>query len=207
MRPGFLRIFGIFVGAMFVGGCAASSDDDLPTVVLETELGDIYVEVDIARAPLSAASFLAYVDAGLYSGAVFYRTVSPANDNGTPPISVIQGGVADESDEMPAVAHESTESTGIRHTDGVISLARSAPGTASGGAFFICIGDQPALDFGALRNPDGQGFAAFGRVFRGMEVARAIHGRDASGPSDSPYMQGQMLSEPVRIVGARRIER
>ena len=71
----------------------------------------------------------------------------------------------------------------------------------------LCIGDQPALDFGALRNPDGQGFAAFGRVFRGMEVARAIHERDASGPSDSPYMQGQMLSEPVRIVSARRIER
>ncbi len=183
---------------------ACSQPPSSPVVVLETDVGDIVIEVDVERAPLSARSFLEFVDNGYYEGAVFYRTVHPANDNGNPPISVIQGGLLEEPAGVTAVAHESTRDTGILHTDGVISLARSAPGTASGGAFFICIGDQPALDFGALRNPDGLGFAAFGRVVAGMDVVRAIHGRDANGPAESPYMQGQILTEFVDIRGARR---
>ncbi len=174
-------------------------------VILETDLGEIEIAVDTTHAPVSAGSFLEFVDRGLYEGASFYRTVRPDNDNGSPIISVIQGGVQDPSISLPPVAHETTEDTGILHTDGVVSLARSEPGTASGAAFFICIGDQPSLDFGGTRNPDRQGFAAFGRVLSGMDVVHAIHREDASAASDSDYTKGQILTRPIRIRAARRV--
>jgi len=180
------------------GACAAT------TVALETELGTIEIEVFEHAAPLSSGSFLAFVDTGLLDGGAFYRTVSPDNDHGKPPISVIQGGVTDEGDYPAPVAHETTDMSGIRHENGIVSLARAEVGTASGAAFFICIGDQPGLDFGGLRNPDAQGFAAFGRVIAGMDVVHAIHQREAKGPSESPYTEGQILSEPVRILSASR---
>lgn len=174
------------------------------TVTLVTSLGSIDIEVDLARAPVSAGDFLKYVDQGRYAGAAFYRTVRTDNDHGQPIIEVIQGGLTDLSLELPAVVHETTRQTGIRHTDGVISLARGAPGSGGGAAFFICIGDQPALDFGGMRNPDGQGFAAFGRVTSGMDVVHAIHQRPADGPADDAYVAGQILSEPVVILRATR---
>lgn len=175
-----------------------------PVVILETDLGEISIEVYEDRAPLSAGSFLAFVDAGYYDNAAFYRTVTPESDNGSPRISIIQGGVLDTDKVLPPVAHETTEQTDVLHGDGVISLARGAPGTGSGAAFFICIGENPGLDFGATRNPDGQGFAAFGRVISGMDVASRIHGRDAKGPSESEYTKGQVLSEFVPILSASR---
>jgi peptidyl-prolyl cis-trans isomerase A (cyclophilin A) len=126
------------------------------------------------------------------------------NDRGTPKIAVIQGGLLDEAKTLPPIAHETTRDTGITHLDGTLSLARGAPGTGGGAAFFICVGDQPALDFGAKRNPDGQGFAAFGRVVRGMDVVRKIHAMKADAPSPSEYMQGQILPESVVIRRAYR---
>jgi peptidyl-prolyl cis-trans isomerase A (cyclophilin A) len=189
---------------MTLSGCVSASDDSLPVVVLTTELGDIVVEVYTERAPHSAGSFLDFVDGGLYEGATFYRTVMPENDKGSPPISVIQGGLEDDSTAMPPVPHETTKDSGVLHTDGVISLARAAPGEANAAAFFICIGEQPGLDYGGKRNPDGLGFAAFGKVIAGMDVVHAIHKRDAMGPSDSDYTKGQMLTEPVVINAAAR---
>jgi len=190
-----------------LGACA--DDAVLPTaavtlVVLETSSGAITVAVDERRAPQSAGSFLDYVDEGLYDGAGFYRVVNPANDNGSPIISVIQGGVLDGEERLGAVSLETTKETGIQHEDGVISLARGAPDSGSGAAFFICIGAQPGLDFGGLRNPDGQGFAAFGRVVQGMDVVHEIHRQSAQGASDSPYTAGQILDEPVIIGRAYR---
>ena len=175
-------------------------------VVLETALGEITIAVYGERAPQSAASFLDYVDAGWGRAGAFYRVVSPENDHGKPVISVVQGGILDPGGTGEPVAHETTPETGILHTDGTVSLARAEPGTGSGAAFFICIGDQPALDFGGQRNPDGLGFAAFGRVIDGMDVVRKIHAMPAEGPADSPYVEGQILSEPVEIIAARRVE-
>lgn len=173
-------------------------------VVLKTSLGDIEVEVYPDVAPKSAGSFLEYVDQGLYSGAAFYRTVRTDNDNGTPVIEVVQGGITDFDKALEPVEHETTEQTGILHTNGTLSLARGDPGTGSGAAFFITLGDQPALDFGAKRNPDGQGFAAFGRVVSGMDVVEKIHRMDANGPTDSDYMKGQILNPPVSIISVTR---
>jgi peptidyl-prolyl cis-trans isomerase A (cyclophilin A) len=174
------------------------------TVTLETTAGPIDVTVYPERAPVSAGDFLRYVDQGLYDGGAFYRVVRADNDHGTPRIEVIQGGLQDESRALPRVAHETTRDTGITHLDGTISLARGAPGTGSGAAFFICVGDQPALDFGGRRNADGLGFAVFGRVTRGMGVVHAIYGMKSDGPAPSEYVQGQMLSPPVAIVRAYR---
>lgn len=173
-------------------------------VVLETELGEISIEVYEERAPISSASFLAHVDGGYLDRGAFYRSVTVENDNGSPTIEVIQGGLIGGESQLPTVEHESTAVTGILHENGVVSLGRTDPGTATGAAFFICIGDQPGLDFGATRNPDGLGFAAFGRVVDGMDVVRAIHRREANGPSDSPYTEGQILTEYVGIVSAYR---
>lgn len=174
--------------------------------MLETEKGVIELALYPDQAPLSAGSFLAHLDAGLYAGSGFYRTVYPENDNGSPKISVIQGGVLPGTDGLPPVGHETTEQTGILHKDGVISLARSEVGTGSGAAFFICIGDQPSLDMGGGRavSGDGQGFAAFGRVISGMDVVHAIHRAKPSGDTEDAYLAGQILDPPVRIVRAYR---
>ena len=128
----------------------------------------------------------------------FYRVVTYENDNGSPKIEVIQGGLGAASEGFDTIDHESTEQTGILHTDGVISMARGAVGTAST-EFFICIGDQPGLDHGQPRNADNQGFAAFGKVVSGMDVVRRINAMSADAASDSEYTKGQILAEPVAI--------
>jgi peptidyl-prolyl cis-trans isomerase A (cyclophilin A) len=168
-----------------------------PHVIIQTEKGDIVVEIDRVRAPVTAANFLRYVDAGLYDGSTFHRTVTLTNQpNDRVRIEVIQGGELPAGKEFPPIVHETTARTGLRHVDGAISMARDKPGTAAS-SFFICVNDQPELDYGGRRNPDGQGFAAFGRVVRGMEVVRAIQASPA---------QGQRLAPPIKIISVRRAD-
>lgn len=193
-----LLVLGLVLG--FTQNAAA----DNPVVTIETELGDIVVEVMLDRAPLSGADFLTYVERGLYENEGFYRVVrAKDNDNGTPKIDVIQGGVMEDGKGLETIAHETTATTGIMHTDGTLSLARGDVGTGSAAYFFITVGDQPSLDFGGTRNADEQGFAAFGRVVEGMDVVRKIHSLSADlfEPGEG-YMSGQILKEPVRIIGA-----
>jgi len=191
-----------FAALAFADDMAAERTE---TVVLETRLGSITIELYPDRAPLSAGSFLAYLDHGLLAESVFYRVVTHDNDNGKPLISVVQGGLLDEDAQLPPVAHETTEATGLLHVDGAVSLARGEPGTGSAGAFFICVGDNPALDFGATRNPDKQGFAVFGQVVEGMDVVRAIQQQPSDRPVDDEYLSGQMLRDFVEILSARRL--
>lgn len=166
-------------------------------VVVQTDKGEFELELDAARAPKTVRNFLAYVDAGLYDGGVFHRTVKPDNQPANKvKIEVIQGGAnpARESELRLPIALERTRDTGLKHQDGTVSMARDSPDTAVAD-FFICIGDQPELDFGGKRNPDGQGFGAFGKVVKGMDVVRAIQQTPAS---------GQQLTPPVRIIRAAR---
>jgi peptidyl-prolyl cis-trans isomerase A (cyclophilin A) len=163
------------------------------------------VEVDLKHAPISAGEFLRYVDAGLYNGGAFYRVVRTDDDQSSSRIDVVQGGLTALEHALPPVRHESTVQTGIRHRDGTISLARRELGTASGAKFFICIGDQPALDFGGKRNADGQGFAAFGRVVKGMEVVRKIYKQKVDPNSGIGPTKGQLLTDPVIIRSASRL--
>lgn len=175
-------------------------------VRVQTELGDIVIEVDTVRAPVTAANFLKYVDAGHYDGGTFHRTVKMDNQPESPvKIEVIQAGVnpARAKDGFPAIPLERTSVTGLRHTNGVVSMARGAPDSATSG-WFVCINDQPSLDFGGARNPDGQGFAAFGRVVSGMDVVRKIQAAPSS-PNRTTNTEAQRLTPPIRIVTVARV--
>ncbi len=137
------------------------------------------------KLPNTVANFLKYVDGKFYDGGKFHRTVTPDNqpDNKVK-IEVIQGGINPDKmkDEFKPIKLERTKDTGLKHKDGTISMARDGPDTATSD-FFICIGDQPELDHGGKRNPDGQGFAAFGRVTKGMDVVKKIQASAAKGQS------------------------
>ncbi len=171
---------------------------DLPRIQIDTSLGSIVVELDAVNAPSTTENFLRYVLEGFYSDGEFFRTVTAENQpDDLIRIAVIQGGAnPDREDEgYEAIALERTSETGLRHLDGSISMARGGPDTATH-SFFFCIGDQPELDFGGRRNPDGQGFAAFGRVVEGMELVREIHAMPAV---------GQALDPPLPIQRAVRV--
>ena len=145
-------------------------------ISMETELGSIQMVLYPDRAPITVSNFLRYVDENRYKDFHFYRVVHMENqpDNDVK-IEVIQGGLGFDKHpmELPTILHETTDKTGIRHLNGTLSMARLEPGTASS-EIFICINDQPELDFGGKRNPDDQGFAAFGKVISGMDVIRKI---------------------------------
>jgi cyclophilin family peptidyl-prolyl cis-trans isomerase len=171
---------------------------DAPRVQMDTALGRITVELDAVHAPVTTANFLRYVLEGFYSDGEFFRTVTTANQPvDTVKIQVVQAGASPsrEDESYEPIPLERTSQTGLRHLDGTVSMARSGPDTATH-SFFICIGDQTELDFGGRRNPDGQGFAAFGRVVEGMELVREIHAM----PAD-----GQNLDPPLSIQRAVRV--
>lgn len=183
----------ILLGTVFYMPAAAKN----PIVTMQTQCGEITLEIYLDRAPVSAGNFMRYVRENRFVGAVFYRVVRSDNQPDNPvKIAVIQGGLQDEiaNQSLPPISHETTEQTQIRHLDGVISYARGNPGTASS-EFFICVGDQPELDFGGKRNPDGQGFAAFGKVIAGMETVRRIHQASAVKQALTPVIKISAIKE------------
>ncbi|WP_319501062.1 peptidylprolyl isomerase [uncultured Draconibacterium sp.] len=165
----------IFFITVVLLACQVAAQN-LPRVKMQTSLGEIIVEIDTINAPVTAKNFLKHVKSNTYENACFYRVVRMDNQpNNDVKIEVIQGGMYTEPrfETIKPIAHETTETTGLKHLDGTLSMARMEPGTAST-EFFICVGNQPELDFGGKRNPDGQGFAAFGQVISGMDVVRKI---------------------------------
>jgi peptidyl-prolyl cis-trans isomerase A (cyclophilin A) len=201
------RTFASLLLVATVGVCYSLHAQAKPVrVLVQTERGDIVVEVDQARAPATAANFLRYVDAGHYDGGIWHRTVKMDNQPESPvKIEVIQAGVNPEFAQkgFPPIALERTNVTGIQHKDGAISMARGAPDSATSG-WFICINDQPSLDFGGARNPDGQGFAAFGRVVTGMDVVRKIQSAPSSA-NRTTNTEAQRLTPPIKIVKVARL--
>jgi peptidyl-prolyl cis-trans isomerase A (cyclophilin A) len=183
-----------------------SAQSNTVRVRVQTELGDIVIEVDPIKAPITTANFLKYVDAGHYDGGVFHRTVKMDNQPESPvKIEVIQAGVnPDRAKEgFAPITLERTNLTGILHKDSVVSMARGAPDSATSG-WFVCINDQPSLDFGGARNPDGQGFAAFGRVISGMDVVRKIQAAPSS-TNRTTNTEAQRLTPPIKIVKVARV--
>jgi len=171
---------------------------DRPRVLIQTAIGDIEVELDAKRAPITTKNFLRYVLEGFYGDGMFFRTVTASNQpEDTVKIAIVQAQAdpAKEKDSFSPIVLERTCDTGLHHLDGTISKARMGPDTATHN-FFICIGDQPELDYGGKRNLDGYGFAAFGRVVKGMDVVRRIH--------ESPA-EGQILAPPISIQRAIRV--
>ena len=195
--------------AQATGASAPVVRDSPPIVVLETELGTILVEVDTRRAPITAANFLRYVRERFYDGGEFHRAVRPDNEpRKDAPIQVVQARIdpARATQEFPPIPIERTSATGVTHRNGTISMARDVTPSATGpdtatSWFFISIGDQPVLDFAGGRSPDGQGFAAFGRVIEGMDVVKRI--QMSPTPSTTPATNragpGQTLVPAIKI--------
>jgi len=195
-----MKKFLFFAFATVLLSCTTNRN---PRVFLQTELGTIEAEIYLDKAPVTAANFLRYVDSAKYNNglACFYRVVRMNNQEGRKiKIEVIQGGFYEDSlvekYQFAPIRHENTKETGILHTDGVLSMARNEPGTASS-EFFICIGDQPELDAGGNRNPDNQGFASFGKVLNGMDVVRKIQ---------LLKDKEQYLERPVKIISISRVK-
>jgi peptidyl-prolyl cis-trans isomerase A (cyclophilin A) len=189
------------LAAAYAPAVMFASGDANVIVIFETAKGNIEIEVDATHAPLTAANFLEYVGGGFYDGGTVNRAVRPDNTiRHDVEIQVIQFQTARarQRDEFPPVALERTSVTGLKHVDGAVSMARNGPDTATG-SFSIVIGNQPEMDFGGKRNPDGQGFAVFGRVVKGMDVVKAIQA-SPTGPR-GPYGP-ESLNPPIAIVKA-----
>jgi peptidyl-prolyl cis-trans isomerase A (cyclophilin A) len=170
-----------------------------PHIQISTNFGNVEAELYPGKAPKTVAVFLSYVDSGLYKNSSFYRVLyveSMASDYNT---GVIQGGIWQSNNAkavaLPGVDHESPKQTGLSHTTGTLSLARLKPGSANS-EFFICVGDQTGYDSSKNFNPDGLGFAAFGRVVSGMEIVRKIHSQRAD---------GQLFTTPIVIKNIERL--
>jgi peptidyl-prolyl cis-trans isomerase A (cyclophilin A) len=174
--------FIVIILLSFLISCRAKYDN--PHIVIHSNYGDIEVELFPKQAPKTVATFLSYVDSGFYDNSSFYRVLLTEGLTDNDNLGIIQGGIWQTNPQrllrMPGIAHESTKQTGLSHTDGTISLARTTIGTANT-EFFICIGDQTQFDYGNNMLADGQGFAAFGRVIKGMSIVRKIQTQPSSG--------------------------
>ena len=197
-------LFGLVVSLAAASAAAAQPAKPNPKVRLETAQGGIVLELYADKAPITAANYLKYVDRGLFNGASFYRASRPAgytaNDYG-----VVQGGLQNDPKKLLApIAHEPTSKTGILHTDGVISMGRRAPGTATAD-WFIVLGEQTYLDADPKDPKTTPGFAAFGRVVSGLEVVQKIIALPVDPNRGEGAMRGEMLKAPVRISRASRV--
>lgn len=191
----------ILLSAAFLVATGLAAQSSVITVVIETSAGAIEVGVDPVRAPVTTANFLRYVDAGMYDGGRFHRAVRRDNQARQDVlIEVIQGGrdpaSAKTTRGFGPIPLERTSVTTLTHVDGAISMARGNTADSGSSDFFLCVGPQPALDFGGARAADGQGFAAFGRVTKGMDVVRAIQAGRTN--------EREQLLEPTRIVRVYR---
>ena len=167
-------------------------------IQIDTEYGNIYLKLFVKKAPITCNNFLRYIDEHRYKDFHFYRTVVMSNQpKNNIKIEVIQGGLGFDKHlmELPPILHETTDITGLKHLDGTLSMARIEPGSASS-EVFICVNDQPELDYGGKRNIDGQGFAAFGKVIKGLSVVRLIH---------SSPQKDQFLNKIVKVNYIKRM--
>jgi peptidyl-prolyl cis-trans isomerase A (cyclophilin A) len=186
-----------------------SQDDVL--VRIETAFGGIDIAVDAKHAPVTAANFLKYVDAKLYDGGRFHRTTRPDNYTPAPPdrpaFQIVQADIdpARRGEKFPAIPLERTTATGLIHKAGTLSMPRGADADSATSGFVICLEDTPSLDYGSKRYPDGQGFAAFGRVVKGLDVVRRIQQQPTNKDADTA-MGRQALTPPVTITRMSRIQ-
>ncbi len=190
--------FALALSALFAAPAMAQTAAEAPApapstvkVALDTTAGRIVLELDKARAPITTANFLRYVDAGRFNGESFYRSMK-FGDGG-----IVQGGITSDARKLyPAIEHEPVSKTGIKHVAGTVSMAAFSPGTAKAD-FFILTADAPSFD---------ANFAAFGRVVEGMDVAKAIQVSPTSPTKGEGVMKGQMLDPVVKITKASRIK-
>lgn len=190
---------------MVLDSSAAMAGSDIvarPRIRLVTALGDLLLELASDKAPLAATAFQREVEAGTFDGGSFNRLVRHDNDCGSPPIAVIQASCASGNVIEANVPLEPTDVSGLRHLDGTLSLPRGDSELGSAASFFICMGDQPALDSGGGRTNDNRGFSAFGQLIDGMTVAQEIHNGATLAEAPVEYLMGQIAAAPVEIYHA-----
>lgn len=193
-----MKLIVLLAAPLLFAAAFAPRPAENPKVKIETKLGEIEIELYADKAPDTVKNFLHYVDSGHYRGGRFHRTVTMDNQpDKKVKIEVIQGGVNPEwaEKDFPPVNLERTNKTGVLHKDGTLSMARDGADSATSD-FFICIGDQPELDYGGKRNPDGQGFAAFGQVTKGMDIVKKIQ---------KSHANEQTLEPPIQILQISRL--
>ena len=206
-----MRNFGIlsFAALSFLSASLAAQTPALAKPVLiifETELGKITMEVDLVHAPITGENFLKYVDGKFYDGGIINRAVRPDNTiRHDVEIQVIQFQIDPRRnrEQFPPIPMERTSVTGLKHVNGVLSMARNGPDTATA-SFSITFVDQPEMDFGGKRNADGQGFAVFGRVIDGMDVVKKIHGSHTLPAGQRGAYGTETLDPPIKILKAYR---
>ena len=198
-----MRVLYLGLACLAMAACEPKIDTS-PNVILETEMGIIEIETYPEKAPASAGDFLNYVDRGFYNSEGFYRVVRADNDPREMGMSLIQGGRLDTEPKGASIVHEPTSMTGLRNDSGMVSIARDEPGTGSAAYFFINVGNNNFLDEGGERNPDGAGYATFGKVVKGMDVIKAIQAGEAKGVVEEEVVKGQYLTRPVMITKAYR---
>ena len=195
-----MKHISFFILLFFILSSCENKLTKYPYIELRTSFGNIEVELYPVQAPVTVKAFLSYIDSGLFNNSSFYRVLKSEDQPSSAFKSdIIQGGIwgsdNNKARSLKGITHETTQQTGILHKNGIISLARTSAGTASS-EFFICIGDQPSFDYGGNANPDKQGFAAFGKVIKGMDVVELIHKQpDYNGNFQPPIL----IKEIVRL--------
>ncbi|MEJ7610464.1 MAG: peptidylprolyl isomerase [Ferruginibacter sp.] len=185
----------LLAGCLFILYSCNNKKYEEPHIIIETAFGDIEAELYPAKAPKTTAAFHSFIQAGYYKNSSFYRVLKAdemPNDFNT---GIIQGGTWPVKQPVKGIEHESTRETGLSHTNGIISLARTDIGTATT-EFFICIGDQSSLDAGRPGRADSLGFAAFGKVTKGMDIVRKIQAQQS---------EGDHFTNPIRIDKVRML--
>jgi peptidyl-prolyl cis-trans isomerase A (cyclophilin A) len=192
-----LKFIAILVAGSMLFSCNSNTH---PKIIIETSLGSIDAELYDDKAPKTVAAFLKYIDEGMYKNSSFYRVVYNDVFGNDDDAGAVQGGIWQSNPELlkkqPGISHEAPAVTGLSHTTGILSLARTTAGSANT-EFFICIGDQTGFDKGTGSNPDGQGFAAFGKVTSGMDIVRKIHQQPA---------KGDAFVKPLIILNIKRLK-
>jgi cyclophilin family peptidyl-prolyl cis-trans isomerase len=176
--------------ALTMTDAAAAGPDDQPQVVLETSLGNITLELDRAKAPVSVDNFLKYVDDGFYTNLIFHRVI---------PGFMIQGGGMDENlNEKPTRAPIKNEANnGLSNLRGTIAMARTNDPNSATAQFYINLVDNSR---GLDPRPGSAGYAVFGRVIGGMEVVDAI----AKIPTGPKGRMEDVPTKPIYIKSAKR---
>jgi peptidyl-prolyl cis-trans isomerase A (cyclophilin A) len=169
------------------------------TVVMATTMGNIHIDLEKDKAPITVANFLRYVDAKRFDNITFYRAMKISEDG---KYGLMQAGLKNSPKLLyKPIAHESTQTTGLSHLDGSISMARLDPGTATADFFFV-LGDLKSLD--AKADGSDPGYAVFGRVTEGLSLLRQMLDLPRSEDAGDGSMKGQMLSQPVKVLTVRR---
>jgi peptidyl-prolyl cis-trans isomerase A (cyclophilin A) len=178
----------ILVLPFLMGACSPKYKN--PHIEIQTSKGEIELELYPDQAPKTVQAFLAYIKKGYYKNSSFYRVLNDDNQpSNADKAELIQGGMYKSMpkvhDTLTGIPHETTAQTHLQHKKGTISLARLAPGTATS-EFFICLSDQPGFDFGGENNPDKRGYAAFGKVVKGMDIVTKIYNQNEDNQSFDP---------------------